>query len=78
MYEIISKFNSQNQQQIPPEFILLFEKFGKVKIEAEFIKSGNIEYAESLDKQFIEIDKTITTLKTNSKQLREYLENTDN
>ena len=78
MYEIISKFNFQKQQQIPPEFILLLEKFGKVKIEVEFIKSGNIEYAESLNKQFIEIDKTITTLKTNSKQLREYLENTDN
>lgn len=77
VYEIISKFNSQNQSQIPPEFILLLEKLSKVKIEVNFIKLANIKYAETLNKQLIEIDKTIETLEINSKKIREYLETTE-
>lgn len=53
LFEIISAFNFQKKLQVPQEFFLLIEKFKNVKIEVNFIKSGNIAYAESLDKQII-------------------------
>ena len=62
LFQILSNFNSLNKPQTPPEFILLLKKLRSVIIEVDFIKLGNVGYAESLDKQFIEIDNTIATL----------------
>ena len=81
LYNTISKFkieNKQSQNQIPEEFDFLVDRLRKVKIEIDFVKTGNLKYAESLNNQIIEIDKTINTLEKNSKELREYLENTEN
>ena len=45
-----------------------------MKIETDFIKTANTAYAESIDIQLGEIDKTILTLETNSKNLRDFFE----
>ena len=58
-------------------FDFLIDRTRKVKIEIDFVKTGNLKYAESLNNQIIEIDKTINTLEKNSKGLREYLEKTE-
>ncbi|MBP6024512.1 hypothetical protein [Ferruginibacter sp.] len=77
LYNIVSDFHSQNQLHTPLDFILLLERLKTIKIEFDFIKSGNIIYSESLEMQIGEIDKTIGTLEINSKDLREYLEKSD-
>jgi hypothetical protein len=73
VYSIISDFYSQNEQQTPLEFIQILEKIKSIKIEIDFIKLGNTKYAESLDKQFFEIEKTIITLEEKSEALRDLL-----
>lgn len=77
LFEIISTFNFQNNSKVPEEFSSLIEKLRNVVLETDFIKSGNLEYAESLKKQYIEINKTIESLETNSIELRKYLEDSD-